>query len=65
MYAQSTPRRTLTAVVLIAALSGVISASIEPGAGISHAATQRPAVPQSVAAPMLPEVVVTADRLPG
>lgn len=65
MYAQSTARRTLTAVVLVAALSGVISTSIEPGAGLSHAAPQRTAVPQAVAAPMLPEIVVTADRPPG
>jgi len=65
MYAQSTARRTLTAVVLVAALSGVISVSIGPGTGLSHAATQRTAVPQAVAVPMLPEIVVTADRLPG
>lgn len=60
MYGKSVNRQASVALVLVAALSGLVAATLSDqpahGGGFQDAATQQ-------TLPMLPEIVVTATRL--
>lgn len=60
MYGKSVNRQASVALVLVAALSGLLAAAVSGenvGAGGSQEAVQHEALP------MLPEIVITATRL--
>ena len=60
MYGKSVIRETSVALVLVAALSGLVGASLSDQP-VDGARWQDPATQRSL--PMLPEIVVTATRL--
>ena len=65
MYAQSATRQASVAAVLVATLAGIVAASVEGGSAavsLTASSSHAPAFAESL--PRLPEVVVTASRLP-
>jgi len=60
MYAPSTTRQLAVALALVATLSGILAASMDPGR-VARATAVTPATDGSL--PALPEIVVTAPRL--
>jgi hypothetical protein len=63
MYAQSTTRQASVATVLVAALAGIIAASIGDRAPPARLPPAQAAASYPDKLPQLPEVVVTASRV--